>query len=281
MTSFAGGALADWTNLRQDWRPRLTTRAPQTVWFTRRVLPLWPLGCHPLAWTVRNSLGAKVRVVRCTPECSRSRLRNGMRRITGADSSMRPPRRGHIASVDRTESTLGMLPIETICAVRLNRHRSGVDTFAAPLPTARLRPVSGFFGAYRCVRRMPSADPFVFSELAPESAGGAIGGSGRLVSHYPSLVPAAFPPDTAQSRAGPARSPGGAVQPLNASIRPILAANWRVRNAIGRRFAKMSVDISTPIRRISRLAMRARRTNRVVSTPWTTRNSVNSFGGAT
>ena len=155
----------------------------RTVRPTKRVLPLWVHGWRALAWAVRKSLRAKVRVVGGAPERSRTGLRNRVRRVTRADASMRPPRHGHIAAVDRMESALGMLPIETICAVRLDRQRFGVDTFAAPLPTARLRPVSGFFGAYRCLRRMPSTDPFVFPDLAPESAGGAIGGSGRLVSH--------------------------------------------------------------------------------------------------
>src|ERR1700757_975408 len=124
-----------------------------------------------------------------------------MRRVTRADSSMRPPRHGHIAAVDRMQAALGMLPIETICAVRLDRQRFGVDAFAAPLPTARLRPVSGFFGAYRCLWRVPSAHPFIFPELAPESAGGAIGGSGRLVSHEPLPRPGGLiPRDMAQRR---------------------------------------------------------------------------------
>jgi hypothetical protein len=81
------------------------------------------------------------------------------------------------------EAALGMLPIKAIGAVRLDRGRVGGDAFAAPLPAPRLRPVGGFFGAYRCLRRMPSADPFAFPELAPESAGGAIGGFGHMVNH--------------------------------------------------------------------------------------------------
>jgi hypothetical protein len=156
----------------------------------KRALPLGVHGWRRLAWAVRKSLRAEIRVVRCTPKRSRSRLRNRMRRVTCADSSMRPPSHGHIAAVDRMEAALGMLPITAICAVRLDGKRFGGDAFAAPLPAPRLRPVGGFFGTYRCLRRMPSADPFVFPELAPESARGAIGGSDRLVSHNPSLGPA-------------------------------------------------------------------------------------------
>ena len=201
------------------------------------------------------------------------------RRVARADASMRPPRHGHIAAVDWMEAALGKLPIETICAVRLDRQRFGGDTFAAPLPTARLRPVSGFFGAYRCLRRMPSADPFVFPDLAPESAGGAIGGSGRLVSHYPSLGPAGLLRRYGAKPGGLAPGSGGAAQPPpSASIRPILATNWRVRNAIARRSGSSaalcavttshvaSARSTPPVRRISRLAMRARRTNRVAAT---------------
>ena len=196
--------MADWTNSQQDRRVRLTTRAASNGLTDKRVLPLPVHGWPQFAWAVRKSLSAEIRVVRRTPERSRAGLRNRMRRVTRADSSVRPPRHGHIAAVDRMEAALGMLPIETICAVRLGRQRFGGDTFAAPLPAPRLRPVGSFFGAYRCLRRMPSADPFVFPELAPESAGGAIGGSGRLVSHSPLPRPGGLTArDTAQSRAGP------------------------------------------------------------------------------
>ncbi len=163
---------------------------PQTVWLAKRVLTLWVHGWRPLAWIARKSLRAEIRIARCTPKRSRSGLRNRVGRVARADASMLPPRHGHVAAVDRTEAALGMLPIEAICAVRRERGRYGRDAFAAPLPAPRLRPVGDFFGAYRCLRRMPSADPFAFPDLAPESAGGAIGGPCRLVNHYPSLGPA-------------------------------------------------------------------------------------------
>ena len=181
-----------------------------------------------------------------------------MRRVTRADSSVRPPRHWHIAAVDRMEAALGMLPIKAICAVRLDRGRLGRDAFAAPLPAPRLRPVSGFFRAYRCLRRMPSADPFVFPELAPESAGGAIGGSGRLVSHFtPPYVRRAYCARYGAKPGGLAPGSGGAVQPPpNASIRPILATNWRVRNAIARRSASSAAFCAVTTSYVGRLFQR-------------------------
>src|SRR5262249_447033 len=126
-------------------------------------------------WCMREPLGAKVRVVRCAPERSRSGLRDRARGVTRTDPSVVPPRHGHVALFDRMESALGMAPIEAVRAPRTDRLRLSGDSFAAPLPAARLRPMGGFFGSHRCLRRMPGADAFVLSEPAPESAGGAIG----------------------------------------------------------------------------------------------------------
>ena len=44
-----------------------------------------------LTESVRQALGAKVRILRCAPERSRSGLRNRIRRMAGADSGMGPP----------------------------------------------------------------------------------------------------------------------------------------------------------------------------------------------
>src|SRR5271154_3279491 len=88
----------------------------------KRLLRLWSQGGRrPLGWTVRQALGAKVRILRCAPERSRSGLRNRIRRMAGADSGMRPPRHGHVAAVDRMESALGLAPIDAGCAVRADR----------------------------------------------------------------------------------------------------------------------------------------------------------------
>jgi hypothetical protein len=128
-----------------------------------------------------------------------------------ADSGMRPPCHGHVAAVDGVESVLGPPPVDTIGAVEADRRRLGRYAFAAPLPAVRLRPMGGFLGADRCLRRMPSEDAFVLPEFAPEGAGRTIGRCGRLVAHRlrPGLV------QSAQYGAKPgfARGSGGTVQP--------------------------------------------------------------------
>lgn len=140
-------------------------------------------GRRPLACSARQAIGAKVRIVRRPPERSRAGLGNRVRRMAGADSRPRPPRHGHVAAVDRIKATLGMAPIDAVRTVRADRQRFSGDAFATPLPAVRLRPASGFFGAYRCLRRMPSADPLVLPEPAPEGAGDAIGRSGCPITH--------------------------------------------------------------------------------------------------
>jgi hypothetical protein len=193
-------------------------------------MPLWLRRARrQLAWIVRHTLSAKVGALRCAPERSWAGLRGRMRRMAGTDSGMRPPRHGHVAAIDRMESTLGMAPIEAIRAVRTNRLRAGGDSFAAPLPAARLRPVGGFFGLDRCLRRIPSADSFVLPKPAPKSAGGAIGWSGRLITHWPLPRLRTY---SARYVAKPsfARGSGGADQPPpRASIRPMTATCWRMQ----------------------------------------------------
>jgi len=103
--------------------------------------------------------------------------------MAGADSGMRPPRHRHVAAVDRMESALGMAPIDAVRAMRADRQRLSGDAFAAPLPAVGLRPMGGFFGAYRSLWRVPRADPFVLPQPSPEAAGGAIGGTGPLITH--------------------------------------------------------------------------------------------------
>jgi hypothetical protein len=111
-------------------------------------------------------------------------------------------------AVDGVESVLGPPPVDTIGAAEADRRRLGRYAFAAPLPAVRLRPMGGFLGADRCLRRMPSEDAFVLPEFAPEGAGRRCG---RLVAHRlrPGLV------QSAQYGAKPgfARGSGGTVQP--------------------------------------------------------------------
>lgn len=163
-------------------------------------MPLW-VGRRAFAWIARQSLGAKVPILGCAPERTRSGLRNRVRRMAGADSGVRPPRHGHIAAVERMESALGMAPINAVCAVRADRQRFGGDALAAPLPAPRLRPVGGFFRVYRRLRRMPSAETFVLPEPAPKRAGGAIGGSALITHCALPLAGGLIARDTAQNQA--------------------------------------------------------------------------------
>src|SRR5579863_7887127 len=136
-----------------------------------------------LAWTARQTLGAKVGVSRGAPERSRARLVDGARGVTRAHSSRGPPGHGHVAAIDRMESMLRTAPKDAIRTVRTDRHRLGRDAFAAPLIAVRLRPMGGFIAVDRRFRRVADAQAFVLPELAPESAGRAIGRPERLVAH--------------------------------------------------------------------------------------------------
>src|SRR5579863_77887 len=136
-----------------------------------------------LAWTARQTLGAKVGVSRGAPERSRARLVDGARGVTRAHSSRGPPGHGHVAAIDRMESVLRTAPKDAIRTVRTDRHRLGRDAFAAPLIAVRLRPMGGFIAVDRRFRRAARTQAFVLPELAPESAGRAIGRPDRLVAH--------------------------------------------------------------------------------------------------
>ena len=107
----------------------------------------------------------------------------GRRRMAGADSRLSPPGHRHVATVDGVESPVRPTPIEAIGAARADRHRLGGDAFAAPLPVVRLRKMGGFIRADGRFRRVSGAEALLLSELAPESAGGAIRRPDRLVTH--------------------------------------------------------------------------------------------------
>src|SRR5208282_1033862 len=185
----------------------------------------------------RLSLGARIRVQGGAPEGARPRLADGARRVAGANACSRPPRHGHIAAVDRVEPAVRLAPKGAVGAARSEGLRRRRDALAAPLPAARLRPMCHLFGLIRSVRRMTAAQAVVFSELAPERAGPAIGGPSRAVDHRPAFDRSLTSwTGVGVKSVGCGGGGGGTVHPPpRASIRPISDSSSRVCRMIARR----------------------------------------------
>lgn len=142
------------------------------------------LGLSRILWrrrrvgAARQTVAARVRAMRHTPERALGRLPIRFARVAHAMACVGPPGHRHVAGVDRFCATLRMAPVSTVGACR---GRRGGGAVAAALTAVGQRPMRDLFEAQGGVRRAAAARAFIFRHATPERAASAIGGRLRRV----------------------------------------------------------------------------------------------------